>query len=297
MAEWSVTLRRFWDPMAYRYAPKRYDSVMRCPVAGFFRSLVLVAGLCSGQIAQPPASPSHYIEIKLPPGLISESVFIRYLLAGQEFGGWVQPHPGVSSYVISTTHEGRAAPRIKALLYAPGCAIQTLDLPVSGSNNQQYSFICRPLSSVRIVGALTRTDRLYGREVKLQAKYVARWAQSFLELGDGIVTTIPVGDVAYLSSDGRFRLSVPDFSRDPLAGAPDHPGELQIWARDKTSEDIVAQLIPAGPQVIKTRMGGLKIQSEYPSETVFAPCAANPPQVHDAIGFAFRPDAFDACDR
>ncbi len=269
---------------------------MRRPVAGFFRTLVLVAGLCSGQIPQPPASPSHYVEIKLARGVASESVFIRYLLAGEDFGGWVQPHPGVSSYFISTTRAGRPASRIKALLYAPGCAIQTLDLPVSGSNNQPYSFICRPLPNVRIDGALTRTDRLYGREVKLQAKYVARWAQSFLELGDGIVTTIPVGDVAYLSPDNRFRLSVPDFSQDPLAGTPDHPGELQIWARNKTSEDIVAQLIPAGPQVIKTRMGGLKIQSEYPSETVFAPCAANPPQVHDAIGFALRPDAYDACD-
>jgi hypothetical protein len=270
---------------------------MRRPVAAFLRTLVLVAALCSGQIPQPPASRSHYIEIKLPRGVNSESVFIRYLLAGEEFGGWVRPHRGASSYIISTTREGRPAPRIKALLYAPGCAIQTLDLPLSGSNNQPYSFMCRPLSSVRIVGALTRTDRLYGREVKLQAKYVARWAQSFLELGDDIVTTIPVGDVAYLSPDGRFRLSVPDFSQDPLAGAPDHLGELQIWARDKTSADIVAQLVPAGPQIIKARMGGLKIQSEYPSETVFAPCAVNPPQLHDAIGFALRPDAFDACDR
>ena len=124
---------------------------MRRPVAGFLRTLVLVAS-CAGQSPQPGASPSHYVEIKLPPGVISESVFIRYLLAGEEFGGWVQPHPGVSTYVISTTHEGRPTTRIKALLYAPGCAIQTLDLPVSGSNSQQYSFICRPLASVWIVG-------------------------------------------------------------------------------------------------------------------------------------------------
>ena len=269
---------------------------MRRSVAGFFGTLVLVAGVCSGQNPLPAAGPSHYLEIKLPRGLISETVFIRYQLAGEKLGGWVQPHSGVSSYFISTTHEGRQATRIKALLYAPSCAIQTFDLPVSGSNNQQFFFICRPLSSVWIAGALTRTDRFYGREVKLQAKYVARWAQSFFEFGDGIVTTIPIGDVTYLSPDGRFRLWVPDFSQDPLAGAPAHPGELQIWARDKASEDIVAQLIPAGLQVIKARMGGLKIQSEYPSEIVFAPCAANPPQVHDAIGFALRPDAFDACD-
>jgi hypothetical protein len=243
------------------------------------------------------ASPAHYLEIKLSPGMISENVFIRYVLARDELGGWVQPRAGVSSYFISTSHEGRPASGIKALLYAPGCGVQTLDLPVSDSNNQQYSFTCKPLSSVRIAGTLTHAHRLYGRAVKVEARYVARWAQAFLKLHAGILTAIPVGDVASVSTDGRFRLSVPDFSEDPLAGAPDHPGEIQIWARDKTSAEIVAQLIPAGPQDFKTRMGGLKIQSEYPAETNFVPCAVNPHQLRDRFGFAVRTDADDGCER
>ena len=69
--------------------------------------------------------------------IFSEKVFIRYRLAAEKLGGWVQPHSGVSSYFISTTHEGRQATRIKALRYAPSCAIQTFDLPVSSSNNRQ----------------------------------------------------------------------------------------------------------------------------------------------------------------
>ena len=259
--------------------------------------MALAAGVCSGQAQQPTVNPSHYIEIKLPPGVISETVFIRFRLAGQELGGWAQPRPGVSSYFISTTNEGRPAARIKALVYAPGCAVQTLDLPVSDSENQRYSFICQPLSSVWIDGTLTRTERLYGREVKLQAKYIARWAQSFLEFDDDIVTIIPVGEVTNLSPDGHFRLSVPNFSQDPLAGAPDHAGELQLWATDKISGQIVALLVPTAPQAIKTRMGGLKIQTVYPSETTFAPCAVNPPRLHDANGFSLRPAPSDACDR
>jgi hypothetical protein len=282
---------------------QRCDSVMRCPAAGFsarwswWLAFLQVRSHNSQPIPRTILRLNFRIEIKLPRWVNSESVFIRYQFAGEQFGGWVQPHPGVSSYFISTTHEGRPVTRIKAILYARGCAIQTLDLPVLGSNNQQYSFICLPLPTVWIVGALTRTDRLYGREVKLQAKYIARWSQSFLEASNAIVTTIPVGDVAYPSPDGRFRLSVPDFSQDPLAGAPNHPGELQIWATDQASDGIVALLIPAGPQAIKTRMGGLKIRSEYPPEIVFVPCAANPPRVHDAIGFAKRPGPSDACDR
>ena len=169
--------------------------------------------------------------------------------------------------------------------------------PFRARTTSNSSLSAGPFRACGLPAHLPERTGFTGREVKLQAKYVARWAQSFLGLGDSIVTTIPVGDVAYLSPDGRFRLSVPDFSQDPLAGAPDHPGELQIWATDQASDGIVALLIPAGPQVIKTRMGGLKIRSEYPSEIVFAPCAANPPQVHDAIGFATRPGPSDACDR
>lgn len=253
--------------------------------------LVLTAGVCLSQM------PAHYIAIDVPRTVNSESVFIRYIPAGEELGGWVQPRAGVSSYVIGTTREGQAASGIKAVLYAPGCAIRTLDIPLSNSNNPEYSFICRPLGSVRIAGKMIQVERLSGHEVKLQAKYIARWAQSFLGLPVGIPLTIPVGEEPYLAADNSFRISVPDLSRDPIAGAPDHPGELQIWARDKDTGDDISQLDPSGSPAFKTRTGGLKIQKEYPPDTVFAACALrSPPVLLDREGFSIR--AFsEPCDR
>jgi hypothetical protein len=129
------------------------------------------------------------------------------------------------------------------------------------------------LGSVGIAGKVLQPERLTLHEANVQARYIARWAQPFLGLGD-IIVNIPVGDVASLSADYRFHISVPDLARDPLAGAPDHAGDIQIWAKDKTSGDDVAQLIPDGSPTYRTRMGGLKIQREYPAETVFVPCAA-----------------------
>src|ERR1700693_3041660 len=120
---------------------------MRRQVDGILGALIFMAGVCSGQNVQPIA-PSRYLEINLPPEVISEGVFVRYRLSEDELGGWILPHPGVSSYIISTTHEGLPATRIKAILYAPGCAIQTLDLPHSGSDTQRYLFVRRPLSCV-----------------------------------------------------------------------------------------------------------------------------------------------------
>jgi hypothetical protein len=243
---------------------------------------VLMAGICFGQSS---------IEVLLPPGLSSDGFFVRYLTSSGGIGGWIQPRPNVSSYTISTTH---GAARIRALLYIPGCAIQTFDLALSDQGSQQYSFVCQALPTIEMGGVLARPDRLYGRKVQLQARYVARWAQSFLGLDDEIVTFIPIGETTDISSSGEFHLSLPDLSQDALAGSPDHPGELQIWARDVGSGRIAAQLIPDGS---KTRMGGFPIQDLYPSKIVFTPCAANNPRVRDALGFALRPGPYDNCDR
>ena len=263
--------------------------------SGFVVKLILLAAFCSGQTPT-SANPSRYVEIKLPPEALSETFFARYVLAGQDFGGWVHPLPNISSYGIGTTFEGRPVTSIKAILYAPGCAIQTLDLHLSGADNLQFQFVCQPMRSIAIQGAVILSERLYGRKVKLQAKYIARWAQSFLGLDESIVTSIPIGDVAHLSADGRFRLVIPDLSQDPLAGTLDHPGELQVWAKDETSDAIVAKLIPTDRQFLKARMGGLKVSNEYPSEVVFAPCAERPAQPHDKYGFAMRAAISDACD-
>jgi hypothetical protein len=97
---------------------------------------------------------------------------------------------------------------------------------LSNSNNPRYSFVCLSLTSTR-------------------------WAQAFLGMDALIPLTIPVGDTAWLSADGGFRLSVPDLARDPLAAAPDHPGELQIWAKDKATGDNVTELTPKLPQTIR----------------------------------------------
>jgi len=88
------------------------------------------------------------------------------------------------------------------------------------------------LPNIQIVGRLARSDRLCGRNVRLRARYVARWAQSFLGLDGDIVEFIAIAETNDVVGNGEVRLSLPDLSRDVLAGSPDHSVELQIWARD-----------------------------------------------------------------
>jgi hypothetical protein len=54
--------------------------------------------------------------------------------------------------------------------------------------------------------------------------------------------------------DGKFQLTVPDFGADPIAGAPDHDGEIEIWARDKSTGDLVPLLVPTVPASSKVHV-------------------------------------------
>jgi hypothetical protein len=254
------------------------------------RSVALwLAGMlaCLGQAV---SDAPHYVEVKIPRGVDSANLFIRYVL-DHDFGGWVQPRAEVSSYFIGTTRNGHAATRLKALLYAPGCAIQTLDLPLAGSSVQQFPFVCHTIPWVAINGFFDPPD---GRESRIEIKYAARWAQGFLDLGDGIVTDIPMASVAYRPDSGRFHLSIPDLSQDPLAGA-DHAGELQVWAMEPGSGKILAQLTPVEPRALHSTTGGLKIESEYPAEIKFAMCGTPLAVPHDEFGFAIRQHVDSAC--
>jgi hypothetical protein len=251
-------------------------------------SLLLLASVL--RVGQ--TQPSHYVEIQLPPEVKSENFFARYVLAGQDFGGIAQPLSGLSSYVISTTLDGHPAAAIKAILYAPGCAIQTLDIALPSDRNPQYVFQCRPLRDIAITGTVNRIDRLYGSEVILYAKYLGHWMQRFLGIEENLETPISVGSAVSLSPDGAFRLTVPDFAQDSLAAS----GKFEIWAKNKSTGALEAQIVPLAPQQVKLPIGNLKVLDEYPAGLVFVRCAAHGPS-HDRIGFARRPDGYDTCGR
>jgi hypothetical protein len=271
---------------------------MRARWTGSLLALFLGISICSAQAPPPSADKAAYVTISLPVDVRSETIFMRYVL-DDDFGGWLQPRADVPSYFISTSRQGTPAQRFRALIYAPGCMIQTIDLPIVSPDLPRYSFVCQPLRNVTLTGTLIKPDRLDGQEINVQVKYVARWAERFLGLGDGIVTDIPLGVTQGASANGAFPLSVPDLFEDPLAGAGDHPGEIQFWGRNPASGKIVAQIIPTD-RLLRTRMGGLRIRKQYPDPIEFVPCSAphRGLQSHDAFGFPRRPDPSDpdACD-
>jgi hypothetical protein len=224
--------------------------------------LVMLAGsgLCTAQSCS-AQSTDRYVEIRIPDGVRSEDAVIRYALTGDDLGRWVNARAGVGSYLIAT---GRAA-TMKAVLYAPGCAFETLDLELSAEKSWAHSFTCNPTGRVTLSGKLARPEWLKGRDVRVQVKYVARWASSFLGITRELPLTMRLGGGTPVETDGRFQITVPDFTGEK-------PAELQVWIVDRKTGGDVAHLIPMGVANSGDRTGSLKIQSSYPGEIVFAAC-------------------------
>jgi hypothetical protein len=257
-------------------------------------AVVAFAALASLGAAQ---NSQTYLEIRLPSGVQSESVLIRYVVSGDDFGGWVKPQPGLPAYRISAIRNDALASGIKAIVYAPGCGIETLDVAFPDAGNREYLFVCHPTGSVRVSGKIAQVELLSKRDVVLQAKYLAHWASAVLGIGGKVPLTIPLGEPSALTSEGRFELSVPDFASDP--GARSRLSEIQIWAIDKSDGPNVAQLFPQARPDAKTRASGLRIQRAYPAEIAFTPCTVNPPDrvLHNREGFAIRPEPRGPCER
>jgi hypothetical protein len=232
-------------------------------------------------------NPRHFVTIHLPQGVPSEKVYIRYILESEELGGTVAPRPGVMEYVISTARGEHAVALFKALVYAPGCAIQTVSLELSDQTNPRVDFVCEPAPSATIVGRFNQPERIGEHNVRLQLMYVARWAQAFLGLGQ-VVVSFPLGDPVNVDAGERFRLTVPVLRTD---GA-----EIQVRATDRTTGQDFGLIVPAANSEFSTRMGGLKMANAYPDEIVFMRCGNRTRTLIDRQALGQR-QGDDRCDR
>jgi hypothetical protein len=212
--------------------------------------------------------------------------------------GWTSPQMG-EAHRIEGIFSGPDT-RITGILYAPGCALQTFDLAIADARVYPYAFHCDPLPQTDILGVTGPLDPLHrGHKVFIQAKYVALWAPAFLGYDDGTVTVIPLASESTVDEQGHFRLSVPDFAKDRIASAPNHPAEIRVWARDREDDQVFAKLrlLNGNYKAQPTRLGGIPVDSLGPSQLQFATCFTDPPKRRDEFGFAIRGEVESECSQ
>ena len=108
--------------------------------------MALGAVLGSGQTTTVPES--SRVEITLPASVASERLLYATFLTGRTWavqcmGQLTFPHSELAPSPMATLR------RMKAILYAPGCEIQTLDLKLTGSDAVRYSYTCQRVPDLK----------------------------------------------------------------------------------------------------------------------------------------------------
>jgi len=220
--------------------------------------------------ARPATSSS--VSVSLPMNLDSEAVQIAYFMTGPfgGYGGYTTPVPGLHSYEIAASVDGKAATQIRIIAYAPGCEIQTFIFPVDEDSTLKGEFNCQPVPSVTLSGRIVPNELVRDRNTELVITYMAFWAYQFFGIVDGPVTKFRLATVSP-DENGMFQVDLPDFTVGRPTSSSRENGSLYLMLRDaKTWNQIGSDLEPEELD-FRSKHQGLIIRSFYSSGLNFHP--------------------------
>jgi len=154
------------------------------------------------------------------------------------------------------------------IVYAPGCEIQTFNLPLSPDSRAKEEFDCRPVAKVTLSGQIERRDLVGHKRAELFVTYMATWAYGFFGISDGAETEFEVASV-FPDVNARFEVDLPYFQIDAAPPSPNRSASFRLMLRDpKTWNPIAFNLEPAAHEFM-TEEHTLRIQSHYPANLKF----------------------------
>lgn len=235
----------------------------------------------------PKASPS--VSVLLPRDIPSETVQIAYFLIGPfgGYGSYTDKQAGLHSYEIATSQpsvvplleqsydhdaghkaENRPATRIKIIVYAPSCEIQTFDLPLTVDSRVKVQFDCRPVAKVTLSGQIEPRELVRDKKAELIVTYMATWAYDFFGIADGAETEFRLATVSP-DVNGMFQVDLPYFRIDAERPSSRGRPSFGLMLRDsETWNPIALNLEPGSPEFM-TEEHTLRIQSHYPMRLQF----------------------------
>jgi hypothetical protein len=241
--------------------------------------LVFVAGMSGASGA----------DVEFHFGVGSAGVWGRYVFrdARTVRSGWITPRNGQESFEISGLPTDTAG-HLRAIVYVPGCAIQTYDILVEKPGRYSKCFECQAVPRVQITGQLPIMILGYGHPVQIEAKFVARWAAAFFRFDDGTSTEIPFGNAATLDERSIFHMLVPDLRAVVGGGPQGSQGAIRFLVRDRVTGQILDQLRISSPGFQTGRFADLPIDLLRPEGVRLTFLTADHECGHDQFGFAHR---------
>jgi hypothetical protein len=157
--------------------------------------------------------------------------------------------------------EGKPAGEIKLFAWAPGCRIETFDIPLQALDAQE-SYSCTPLSTVTLVGQIDDATLARRKRAEIHVDYLAGWACDFFGLADCMVPQISLG-TANVDANGGFEIDLPNFAADPIASDSKFRSQFQLVLREVKTWNPIAFLSPES-RMLRTPGGALRPATSYP---------------------------------
>jgi len=186
---------------------------------------------------------------------------VRYYLTGP-FGGYGSfvPNPDKDgAYRVPLEQEGRRANSLKAILYAGGCQFTILSLDLKTNPTRSMTFECRQLSTIPLNGRILPPPSHPGA-LDVEVRYLSLWDHKFFGILNGPVESFSVGK-APLIAGGRFRLEIPDFSKDVVTRQM-QDASLQVLVIEYSTSNLVEEVLPQ--LELRYQNTGLRIWSTLP---------------------------------
>jgi hypothetical protein len=238
---------------------------------GILLALLLMSGFPSLGAQIPPTQDDFpSVSVVLPANVPSETVQISYFLIGP-FGGYgtyTKQQPGLHSYQISSSVEGKPAREIRMIVYASGCEIKTFVLPLKEDSRVKQDFDCQPAASVQLSGQIIPAELARRDNAELVVHYVAYWAHGFFGIGDGMVTKFQLATVSP-DANGVFQVKLPYFCVATAGSSPQPRATFRLSLRDSKTWNHIAYNLEPEMSDLRPRDHGLQILSHYPDGLKF----------------------------
>jgi len=220
--------------------------------------------------SQPAANPDpQAFLLNFPKSVDLTHVQIEYFLTGP-FGGvgnHITSKPNLHQYWLDTTHEGKPADALKAIVYCPGYGLALIDAPALKDQATRIASVdLKPLPSIPLTGKVVPPAGQSLAGYKLVLIYEAVWGMEYFGYIDGMAPSFTVAQTG-LAPDGSFTITIPDFARDPVINKFEQRilDGLKFTLRDpKTGNFPYGLLLPES----LGQRNELKIRAEYPAPLI-----------------------------
>lgn len=192
---------------------------------------------------------------------------VRYFLLTGPFsgyGGFVRQADKGGAYRIPLEQDGNPAKRLKAILYAQGCQFELVSADLTAEPTRSATYECRQLPTTTLKGRISPPPSGAGR-LDVEVRYFPGWDHKFFGISKGMIEQFSVGKGPLLSG-GRFRVDIPNFSKDAITQKM-QDGFLQVLVIEHSTGVIVASLMP--PPGLRYGRSDLKILPSYTPEVTF----------------------------